>query len=91
MTNNWSEAANWSTDTVPGLNDTAMFNNTSDKNATIDLSISVGRITINGYRGTINQGADLKVGNFTQAGGAFILNNNLTVESALTITDGTFN
>ncbi|HUS83960.1 MAG TPA: hypothetical protein VMX56_02360, partial [Anaerolineales bacterium] len=55
-TNNWSEAANWSLDVVPGSADTATFDGTSIKPATIDASINVGGINISaGYTGTITQ------------------------------------
>src|SRR5689334_3919326 len=46
-TNNWSEAANWSGDTVPGTDDVAVFHGTSTKNATIDVNITVQGIQIN--------------------------------------------
>jgi|GEM_PF-805663 len=59
-TNNWSEAANWSDDTAPVAADTATFNATSTKNATIDQAFSVTLLQMNtGYTGTITQAADL--------------------------------
>src|SRR5436190_1716771 len=39
-TNNWSQAANWSTNTVPGAADTVVFDSTSGKNATVDSSFA---------------------------------------------------
>ena len=55
---NWSDAANWSGDTVPTSDDTVVFDGTSAKNATIDTNINVGSIQVNsGYTGTIAQGA----------------------------------
>src|SRR5438270_615654 len=55
-TNNWSEPANWSGDVVPGSADTAFFDGTSTKDATIDVNINVRGIRINsGYTGTITQ------------------------------------
>ena len=55
-TSNWSEAANWSDNIVPGSTDVAIFDGTSTRNATIDVDISIGGIQINeGYIGTITQ------------------------------------
>src|SRR5687767_1896620 len=34
--NNWSTCANWSTDTCPVAADNVIFDNTSDKNSTVD-------------------------------------------------------
>ena len=69
-TNNWSEAANWSGDVVPGASDVAIFDGTSTKNATMDAAgpqganINVQAIKIaTGYSGTITQapGVTLKL------------------------------
>ncbi|MEP6911704.1 MAG: hypothetical protein ABI923_03055, partial [bacterium] len=81
-TNNWSEAANWSGDAVPGTNDVAIFDGTSTKNATIDVNINVQGIQINsGYTntvpgtGTITQSGSSTVtvggSGYTQSGGTF--------------------
>lgn len=69
--NNWSTAANWSSDTVPGSGDLAVFDGTSTKNSTIDASFA-GTITElqmnSGYTGTTTQARSLTVnGNFTMA------------------------
>src|SRR3990170_614008 len=57
-TNNWSEAANWLGDVVPGPADVATFDATSVKAATIDGAINVAGVDINaGYTGTITQAA----------------------------------
>lgn len=74
--NNWSTAANWSGDTVPGSMDVAVFDGTSSKDATIDVNVNVAGINIgSGYNGAITQaaGVNLTVGtsDFTQAGGTF--------------------
>jgi hypothetical protein len=68
VTNNWSEAANWSGDTVPNLNDFVAFDGTSTKDVTIDASgpqgsnINVGIIQIgSGYTGTITQAPGVNV------------------------------
>jgi hypothetical protein len=78
-TNNWSEAANWSGDVVPGIGDVAVFDGTSTKDATIDVNINVQGIQINsGYTGTIIQAGSHTItitsngfGAFTQSGGTF--------------------
>ena len=80
-TNNWSEAANWSGDTVPGTDDVAVFDGTSTKNVTIDVNITVQGIQINaGYTntgpgtGTITQsGNSITIGSagFFQSSGTF--------------------
>src|SRR5690348_9349206 len=55
-TNNWSEAANWSGDTVPVAGDDVTFDATSTKSVTIDTNINVGSIAIAAsYTGTITQ------------------------------------
>ncbi|MGH3090634.1 MAG: Ig-like domain-containing protein [Rubrobacteraceae bacterium] len=73
-TNDWSEAANWSGDTVPGVNDTAIFDGTSTKDATIDVPVTVSGFQINsGYTGTITQapGVAVTTGTYTQSAGTF--------------------
>ncbi|HEX6624245.1 MAG TPA: hypothetical protein VF064_11065, partial [Pyrinomonadaceae bacterium] len=67
-TNNWSEDANWSDDTEPVAGDIAVFDGTSTKNATIDVSINVAAIYINpGYTGTPGV-----AGTITQAAGVAV-------------------
>jgi len=68
VTNAWSEAANWSGDVVPGVNDVATFDGTSTNNATIDANgpqganINVGILQIKaGYTGTITQEPSVNV------------------------------
>lgn len=98
LTNNWSEAANWSGDIVPGSGDVAIFDGTSTKDATIDTSISVDGIQISAaYSGTVTQaaGASVTVGssNFNQAGGAFAGSNNsdaINVNGNFILSSGTF-
>ena len=72
----WSCDENWSTDTIPGASDTALFDGTSDKVATVDASFagSVAGVDVNsGYDGTITQATSLTVGssNFDQDGGTW--------------------
>ena len=57
VTNNWSEAANWQPDVVPGANDTALFNGTSVKDALVDTAFGgqVGALNVQtGYSGVIS-------------------------------------
>src|SRR5437868_7787708 len=55
-TNNWSEAANWSGDILPGAGDGIVFNVTSTKNVNINVSVTVNSIFIgSGYTGIITQ------------------------------------
>ncbi len=75
-TNNWSEAANWLGDILPGATDIATFDGTSVKNATISAAVNVAGITINpGYTGTLTQAAGVNItlgaSGFVQADGSF--------------------
>ena len=95
-TNNWSEAANWSGDTVPGSIDIVIFDGTSTKDATIDVSINVRGIQINsGYTGTITQSGSstFTVGDFgyTQSTGTFNGGaGDIDVNAGFNLTGGTF-
>jgi len=97
-TNNWTEAANWSGDIVPGAGDIAVFNSTSVKNATINAAIDVAGIQIaSGYTGTVTQasGRDITIGSsgFTQAAGFFAGANLLSpidINGPFTLTGGQF-
>ena len=95
-TNNWSECANWTTDTCPTSADTAVFDSTSVKNATVDASFGgtiVGLTISTGYTGTITLARSLDIinGAYSQADGAFDLSSQtLTVRGNLTISGGTF-
>jgi hypothetical protein len=94
-TNNWSEAANWSDNSIPGVNDRAIFNATSTKNATIDTNFSVQGILIEaGYTGTISQGSSnliVGTGSYSQAGGTFTAGSGvLDFNGAFTLSGGTF-
>ncbi|MCD9185934.1 MAG: hypothetical protein LUM44_05845 [Pyrinomonadaceae bacterium] len=75
VTNNWSEAANWSGDSVPTSADDVIFNSTSVKNAAINQTFTISTLQIqSGYSGTVSQGAGV----------------NLTINSAFIQSDGTF-
>ncbi|MBK9162431.1 MAG: hypothetical protein IPM21_00680 [Acidobacteria bacterium] len=93
-TNNWSEPANWSNDTVPGFGDSVIFDGTSTKNSLIDLDITILTLSINsGYTGTISSGtANLTVRSAsTQGDGAFTGGSgNITFETTFTQSGGTF-
>lgn len=79
--NKWSCGSNWSTLSVPAAADTAIFDSTSTKAATIDSNISITAININtGYSGTITQNSGVTItlsstsasAAFSQAAGTFV-------------------
>lgn len=99
-TNNWSEAANWSGDTVPGTIDDAVFDGTSTKDSVVDINFAIVNLKINtGYSGTVSLGTGVTLtmnhagltsitsGTFDCGNGTFFL----AGESAFTINGGTFN
>ena len=50
--NNWSTAANWSGDSVPGSSDNVTFDGTSTKACTVDSAATMYSLTISsGYTG----------------------------------------
>jgi len=74
-TNNWSEAANWDTDTVPGSSDTVIFSASSTKDSVWDAS-GPAKIDIfnasSTYTGTLTLGRDVIVnGNWTYGATSF--------------------
>ncbi len=92
-TNNWSEAANWSSDTVPIAGDTAVFDGTSIKDATVDVNVTISTLNINaGYTGTVSQGAsDFTMSIFTQSDGNFTGGiGTLDLNGDITLAGGTF-
>jgi len=104
-TNNWSEAANWSSNIIPAPGDDVTFDATSTKSVTIDASINVGSVFIgSGYAGTITQSnaASIQVNGcngrpcFRQDGGTFNgSTNTITLNNSgsggLTMNGGIFN
>jgi hypothetical protein len=71
---NWSTAANWQGGVVPGPGNTAIFNSASVQGCTIDISTTVGNLSMgSGYTGTISLNASTLTvtGNFTGGGGVF--------------------
>jgi len=73
--NNWSTAANWSSDIVPTSTDSILFDGTSVKDSTIDASFqgTFASTTItSAYSGTITTARNATTtGNFTISGGTF--------------------
>ncbi len=62
---NWNNTTNWSTvsggaggASVPGAGDAVTFNNVRNGNCTIDITVNILNITVNGYTGIISQGAN---------------------------------
>ncbi|MEO6060162.1 MAG: hypothetical protein ABIQ05_09370, partial [Candidatus Limnocylindria bacterium] len=96
VTNNWSEAANWSGSAVPVAADTVAFDGSGTKNVTIDASASVLGVAVNaGYTGVITQasGRTLTVGasGLTQSDGTFSGGDSaITVNGAFTLNAGSF-
>jgi hypothetical protein len=94
-TSNWSNAANWSTQTVPDSGTTVVFNGTSAANAVIDPAFAgpIASIQVNtGYTGRISMLTDLTVnGSFTQAVGTWSAGTHtLNLGGDFTVTGGSF-
>ena len=60
-TTNWNNTANWSTinggsggASVPTTTDVAIFNTNGLGNCNVDIAVSIGGLTINGYPNTID-------------------------------------
>ncbi len=95
-TNNWSECANWTTDTCPTSADAVNFNTTSTKDSSVDVSFGgvLATFTISsGYTGTITLARSLNVtGAFSQATGTFTAGSQtLDVDGNFTLSGGTHN
>jgi hypothetical protein len=96
---NWNTAANWNTGVVPGVNDTATFDDTCVSNCDplINLAISIGGLKMKStYAGTITQGAGNTItvgaGGWVQDAGTFTGNNsNVTITGLMAATAGNFN
>ena len=95
-TTNWNLAANWSTLTVPGVADIAVFDGTSPKPVLINANISVGGVQVSAaYAGTVTQGAGrsitLGANGWNQAGAAFTGSAAaITVNGPFTLSGGSF-
>ncbi|CAN5547219.1 hypothetical protein BH10ACI3_BH10ACI3_16850 [soil metagenome] len=93
VTNNWSEAANWSCDQVPLTSDSVIFDSASSKSVTINTNVTVVNFNINtGYAGTITQGSSsLAVTTaFTQNAGTLTGGNAAMTIETFALTAGTF-
>ena len=95
-TTSWNLAANWSTLTVPGAGDVAIFDGTSSKAAVTTANVNVGGVVISAaYAGSITQGAGrtITVGasGWVQDGAAFVGSAaSVTVNGPLTLTGGAY-
>jgi hypothetical protein len=92
-TNNWSEAANWTGDTLPGSTGSILFNGTSTKSVTVDRNIRVQSLTItSAYSGTLTQSGRILIGTggYIQGGGTFLGSSvPIVIQSGLTLSGGT--
>ncbi len=93
-TSNWSDAANWSTNTVPTSADNVVFDGTSAKNVVVNSTTrTVQNMLISGsYTGTISLSANLNVtGNLDQSGGTLNAGSRaLSITGNTNLTGGTF-
>jgi Secretion system C-terminal sorting domain len=97
---NWNNTANWSNVSggaggfsVPGAADAVTFNNSRNGNCTIDVPVNVLNITVNGYTGTITQGANTisTVNNASFSSGTFTGGSaNITIGGIFTLAGTTF-
>lgn len=92
---NWSCAANWSENTVPGEADTALFNATSSNDSSVDAGFIAGKVAnlriASGYGGTLSLARSLTVTTaFTQATGTFSAGAQALTLKTLTISGGSF-
>ncbi len=102
----WNNTANWSTSSggaggasVPGPTDNVTFNNSRNGNCTIDVPVSIMSLTVNGYTGTIFQGANtlstvnnasFSTGIFSGGSANITIGKNFTIAGAnFTSTSGT--
>ncbi len=95
----WTNPGNWSNNTVPGLNDAALFNTASPPSATVNIpgNLSVGAIidnlaatsslTINGTASVILSGQTVSI---PQSGGTFS-GSNVILSATSTTANGTKN
>jgi len=71
LTNNWSEAVNWSNNTVPAS--VAVFDGTSGKPCTIDIDPALVAIEVGpSYAGTITSAVAVSPSSYVQSGGTFV-------------------
>lgn len=94
-TNNWSDAVNWSGNTLPISTTDATFDATSTKDSTIDAAFAgtIRDLLINaGYTGTITFARSLSVRDFSQAAGTVNAGSQtLTASRNFSVSGGIFN
>ncbi len=83
---NWSTGSNWSGGVVPALGATVTFDGTGNGNCNIDVPVNIDRLLINGYAGTITQGAGNPINLGTFNGGTGLTN----LDGEFNQTTGTF-
>ncbi|HHG84425.1 MAG TPA: hypothetical protein ENJ82_06735, partial [Bacteroidetes bacterium] len=94
--NSWNDPQNWSSGTVPGSADIAIFDGSSTANCNLGVNLNVLGFRINaGYTGTITQnvGTYITVGNsdFVQAAGVFLGGNSkIDINGNYTLNGGIF-
>jgi len=97
----WSDAGNWSTGSMPGSGDIALFSasSTGHNTSTMDLNESIAGIIIDStYTGTLTQasgtGFTIGASGWVQSGGAFVGGGStstfIVVSSTFSVTSGTF-
>jgi hypothetical protein len=94
-TQNWSDAANWTSDILPNDSDSVRFDGTSTKQATIDAAFvhTLIDVTIaSGYTGQITQNAALEVaGDWSHEDGSFVGGGStLDINGAFDLSGGSF-
>ena len=96
LTTNWSEAANWSTNTLPTAADVAVFDGTSAKPGVINVNTSVAGLQLAPtYAGVLTQAParTLTIGasGYDQAGATFVGGTAaITVNGTYSLSGGTF-
>src|SRR5437879_5051513 len=94
---NWSTVGNWSLGAAPGVLNTAVFNGTSNKAVTVDVSTSVCGINVtsastatitatSGVSVTVSTDVVLSSGTFDISNSSWTVGNNWTMNSNLTFT-----
>ncbi|MBL8028433.1 MAG: hypothetical protein JNL74_18555, partial [Fibrobacteres bacterium] len=93
---NWNTAANWSFNSVPGVNDVAYFTDRTNRNCYINANASVkGMRLTSAWVGKViqesNRTLTVGVGGYTQAGGVFIGGNKkITITDTINVSAGSF-
>src|SRR5438093_124103 len=73
----WSNQANWDQNNgVPGVNDTALFDGTTNTDSKMDLQTTPGTLKIQGYNGTIKLQRVLIIDILTMSSGTITIDTN---------------